>query len=231
MTAPPAARPARAVAAIAGPLLLSGGAMLLCCVTLGATLGLAFAGFAIASLLSPPFAADDGASALPVRQRLLRQLGLLLPILLSWMWGTAAGAWDASAAVQLAMLLIFYMASLATTATAIARVAPPSIASATVTIVAVAWLAWPIWTADWMTESLASRLVSVHPLFAANAVTGLNPWPQHEVIYHLTRLGQDVPYALPTSIWPAMLLNAAIVIVCLAIAWLSRPTAAPASLS
>jgi hypothetical protein len=72
----------------------------------------------------------------------------------------------------------------------------------------VAWLAWPVWLAPWAGEQAAALLVPAHPLFAINAVViELGIWTQQAIAYGLVTLGQDVPYALPGSIWPAVLLH------------------------
>jgi hypothetical protein len=227
MTAPPAGSPNRHIAVdVAAPLLLSGTAMLLCCLTLDATLGLAFAGFAIASLLSPPLAVPELGLAINARRRLLSQVTIAVPILIGWLWVTFAGGWSLGATALLAALLSSYIAMLSTTAVVVASVTSATVGRGMTSIAAVAWLAWPIWTVDWMTPSLANRLVNVHPLFAANRVTGFAPWPEHGMMYHLTRLGQDLPYALPTSVWPAVTLNVAVGLIGLAIVRLARARAA-----
>lgn len=86
---------------------------------------------------------------------------------------------------------------------------PPSVAAALTTILAMAWVGWPVWLSPWMTQHLADRLTPVNPALAVNAVVRhLGSWDHAPVAYRaLTVLDQDVPYHLPRSIFPAVLLH------------------------
>jgi hypothetical protein len=54
-------------------------------------------------------------------------------------------------------------------------------------------------------------LVVEHPIFTLNSIfPSLGVWTQQRLMYQLTPLGQDVPYRLPTSIWPCVLLHGVI---------------------
>ena len=55
-----------------------------------------------------------------------------------------------------------------------------------------------------------SRVVAIHPLFAINGVlVNLGAWSHLPIAYReLTTLGQDVPYTLPASVWPMVLVHA-----------------------
>jgi hypothetical protein len=80
-------------------------------------------------------------------------------------------------------------------------------ASAITVIVNFAWLAWPIWLAPHLSgargAAIASWLVWLHPIFAMNgALSDLGTWTHQPFMYHLTNLGQDIPYTLPASVWP-----------------------------
>lgn len=80
-----------------------------------------------------------------------------------------------------------------------------------VTIGLLAWLASPVWLSQWMNDSIAGFLSQFHPLLAINArLTPLGIWLEQGVIYRHSVLGQDVPYALPESVWPTTLLQASI---------------------
>ncbi|HEV7301489.1 MAG TPA: hypothetical protein VGN72_19150 [Tepidisphaeraceae bacterium] len=215
-------RVARAVAPL---LLLSAIAISACWFFAGPTMGLAFAGFGIVTLMVPTGALDRSGTTGSLKQPtqvLLVQVAIVLPVLVAWACATVVGAWDGGALAGLMVLLVTYASAIAMTACLLALVVPRAITSSFMTVVGIAWLAWPIWTAPWMGESSANRLIAVHPLFAVNRVTGLIPWPQHEVIYGLTRLGQDVPYALPSSALGAVGLNVLVIVLALVLQFAAR---------
>ncbi len=66
-------------------------------------------------------------------------------------------------------------------------------------IAAAAWLTWPIWA-----TTAPTWATTIHPLLAADATADLGRWLQQPGVYGKTKLGSDVPYALPTSAWPAV---------------------------
>jgi tetratricopeptide (TPR) repeat protein len=80
---------------------------------------------------------------------------------------------------------------------------PAQPAAALTILLGLAWLTWPIWLAPALNESLAAALIRFHPLFALNAaLPHLGLWTEHgALMYHLTTLGQHVPYALPNPAW------------------------------
>ena len=88
----------------------------------------------------------------------------------------------------------------------------------------IAWLTWPIWMAPHWTNPAVARLldplVAVHPLLAINgAGLDLGPWSHAPIAYrYLLNLGQDVPYAMPSSAWPAVAVHALTAAVLLGIA-------------
>jgi hypothetical protein len=92
------------------------------------------------------------------------------------------------------------------------------IASAIVVGIALLWLTSPIWLPASTGMSINS-LLSVHPLFALNGVLkDLGIWTQHPLAYrYLFTLGQDVPYTLPASVWPCVVVHGAIGLVGLGI--------------
>jgi len=186
-------------------LVLSTLASVACCILLGPTLGLAFSGFAVVTILSPQFASMAGAS---VRHFILVQACIVLPIVVGWAWATVLKeAWPMSALGWMTALIVSYAAIVAVTTKLLSRLIPAAFAIAAVTVAGYAWLSWPIWTGAWMTETIAARLIAPHPLFAINSITGSAPWPEHPVIYGMSRLGQDISYAMPESCWPAIGLN------------------------
>lgn len=82
-------------------------------------------------------------------------------------------------------------------------------AAAVTSLVALLWLTWPVWLSHALNQTLVDRLVVAHPLFAINSVLQrLGTWDRAPLAYQqLTVLNQDVPYVLPHSIGPAVLLH------------------------
>ena len=70
---------------------------------------------------------------------------------------------------------------------------------------ALLWLGWPLWL-----ESAPPLLVCCHPLLAMDGVLApvLGVWTEQPVAYRIMSLGQDVPYTLPSAIWPVVISHA-----------------------
>ncbi len=74
-------------------------------------------------------------------------------------------------------------------------------------------LTWPIWAAKLLlkfdSQWLVDLLVKIGPLFAINA--SLDPtdaFTHRPLAYRLMNLGQDIPYTMPMSIWPCVIVHA-----------------------
>jgi hypothetical protein len=79
------------------------------------------------------------------------------------------------------------------------------VSSAIATIAVLAWLSFPIWLSGALPGSQLKASVLLQPLFAINGVLPqLGIWTEQQVAYGLTNVGQDVPYQLPASPWPAI---------------------------
>lgn len=193
---------------------------------LGPTLGLVFALFGIATIVAPAFVVARGRGGEMFRAVLVT-LAVCLPVLTALIWATFAGrAMTAFGLAQVAVVFVSYTAMLSFATAALGRVLPWGAVGGMVTLAGAAWLSWPVWTATWMNETLAATLIATHPLFAANAAGGFSPWPEHGVMYGMTRLGQDVPYAMPENPLLAIALNVAIILGSLGVAiFLSTSTA------
>lgn len=91
-------------------------------------------------------------------------------------------------------------------------------------VLGVAWLTWPLWTAPFLDITLARWLTPAHPLMAINRVVlDHGVWMEQPLMYRHATLGQDVPYALPRSIWPCVLVHTLIGLLLLAPAgWRAR---------
>jgi hypothetical protein len=221
-------------------LALSVAAMVVCHVVLGASLGLFFAGVFLCGLLVPPLAVAERGLARPLAAAgsvvagvagvwlyvILRPHpeGEPYPRLEQWPPCVMAAGAFAFALAGLAVLLRF------------ARVTP-AVASFVALLVGLAWLTWPVWMSPWIAgrDELVAVLVRPHPLLAVNGVLvgEAGMWHQRPLAYHMTTLDQDVPYVLPTTVWPAVLLHAVLAAVCLGAVGLvplaRRRRAAPAS--
>lgn len=164
----------------------------------GDSLGLYFAAIGFLTLLLPPLILT-GESRI---ERALIVAAFILGFGAIWFF---AGR-SASLGQFLLCLLILIAYALAAGAVAMVlvrlRLSPQFAAAITISI-GLAWLTCPIWLSPVLNESLASVLVPLHPLFALNAaVAHLGLWTEHgAIMYHLTTLGQHVPYALARPIW------------------------------
>jgi hypothetical protein len=153
----------------------------------GATFGLFIGGVAFASLIAPPIA-----MVLPKRAE--RTFVALAVVVSNWcVWIFVIPLVDS---LECAIVLLAFLLALLAF-----RV--PSIAVA----FALIWLSLPMW----MRTDPVATLAGFHPLFAMNsACNTLGVWTQQPILYRLTTLGQDVPFALPGSIWPSVIAHAVI---------------------
>src|SRR5439155_18913499 len=106
------------------------------------------------------------------------------------------------------IVLIAFASAVAGQAVAMVKVTRHLLAASAITVILnFAWLSWPIWLAPHLSGArqtmLVSWLVWLHPIFAINgALSDLGTWTHQPIMYHLTNLGQDIPYTLPASVWP-----------------------------
>ena len=112
------------------------------------------------------------------------------------------------------MLLIAYATLIAGMSTALLRLRLVPVAASAITVIfSLIWLTWPVWLSPYLrgprADAIVARLVWVHPLFAINGVlASLGTWGHWPIAYRqLTTLGQDIPYTLPASIWPGVLVH------------------------
>jgi hypothetical protein len=220
VTPPPSPRAHELLATILTALVLSVVSAALCRAAAGVSLGLFFGGVAVATLLVPPLAAAERSAGRAVLVPAFVSLGVAV------VWLSALGdllrpnQWVACSAV-----LVAYACALAGACTllAAARCNRP-IAAGLVTVVGLLWLTWPVWLSAALVrpigESLVGWLVPAHPLFAVNGVLPhFDSWDRYPLAYRqLTVLNQDVFYAMPTTVWPAVLVHAAIAVAALAAA-------------
>jgi hypothetical protein len=81
------------------------------------------------------------------------------------------------------------------------------LAAGVAVLVGLGWLSWPVWMAPYLAGERGERLVGFlvvgHPLFVINGVLAdvfPSPWAQQRIAYVLTNIGDDIPYALPTTV-------------------------------
>ena len=112
--------------------------------------------------------------------------------------------------LQCALVLEAYAWALAGVAVLLWRIhLPVPIAALLVVVIGLLWLTWGVWLSPWMTQGLADWLSPANPLLATNAIVRhLGTWDHAPIAYKaLTVLDQDVPYRLPRTILPAVLLH------------------------
>lgn len=165
-------------------------------------LGLSIGALGLLSLITPPL-------ALAVSRQLDRAMlagAVALPMIVVLLTN----------ALQVIPIILIFTLSLVAIAHALIVVRLPiAIASTITTLLALAWLTWPIWLASHISDQWIARLVAPHPIFAINGILpDAGVWTQQPIMYRLTTLGQDVPYAFP-SIWPTLLLHCAIALLLL----------------
>lgn len=174
----------------------------------GPSLGLFFGGFFVATFLTPAAAVSPG-------RTIPRLIAVIVGIAVVWtivLFQTpdTAGQW-----ALLVLVLAAYAMAMAGVALAAMRLGAGSVvASAVAMVLGLAWLTWPIWLApqfDHLSTTFINRLAAVHPPLVANGVLSSEPpWTQRTLAYHLTRLNQDIPTALPTSVIPCVALHLAV---------------------
>jgi hypothetical protein len=195
----------------AAPMFLSAVATAACWAAAGGnSLGLYLGPVALVALIVPPLvaAARDRLAALIVAGAVIDGVGVvwLLAALLS--------------RTTLLQWLECYLV-LAAFAWALCGLVRVLRSAALVTCFALAWLTWPVWMSPWLNDSIVAWLTPAHPLLAANHVLlDLGVWTQQRLMYAFTALGQDVPYTLPRSIGPCIVLHG---IVGLTALWSPRP--------
>jgi len=188
-----------------------------CFALCGASLQLFLAGFFFTTLILPPMTLTHAS----IKHRLLIGACVVDGVGLIWLCSIASPQITFVQWLKCYVVLICYATSLAGMVMLLVRLrVAPIFASAIATILSLSWLTWPVWLSPYLrgprAETLANDLTSIHPLFAINGVLAhLGAWTHFPIAYqHLTTLGQDVPYTLPRSIWPASLLHLGIGVTC-----------------
>lgn len=174
----------------------------------GANLGLFLAALLLITLCTPPLALS-----VPIRRAWAPTASIIVGA--SIIWAIAASAADVLATEWLRCCLVLAayviaLAGLSLLLRSIGFAAP--LTSAVTVLLGLLWLTWPVWLSPWLTGPLAGWLIPAHPGFAINAVLKhLGTWDHASIAYStLTVLDQDVPYRLPSSVAPSVLIHALI---------------------
>jgi hypothetical protein len=182
----------------------------ICFATCGASLALFLAGFFILTPLLPPVVLTQQT----LKSRLLMAGCVVDGIGVVWLFAIT------SPQISFVQWLLCYLALIAyatllsgmTLALLKLRLAPLA-ASATTVVCSLIWLTWPVWISPYLqgtrSNPIVDRIISIHPLFAVNGVlANLGEWSHWPIAYtQLTRLGQDISYTFPATVWPAALVH------------------------
>ena len=174
-------------------------------VAAGPTLGAFFGATVLAALLVPGIAL----SANRPSAVLMRAGGLADGVGLVWLWlifaaGIGFWHWLGAYVVLVAMLSLLVGLGMA-----MRRVgASASVSAGMSALLGALWLSCPVWLFHHLThlgaDGLVRGIVAIHPLFALNGLLDLGNWTEMGRAYHLLQLNQDVPIALPATIWPSV---------------------------
>lgn len=170
----------------------------------GLSLGLFFASIALITTLLPSLILSEST----LKHRLAIAAGAIAGTAFVWLFTILKGV-SLTQWLECSTVLAAYACALCGATILLHRLGiEKNSAAAIVVILGLAWLAWPIWLSTWISERTAALLVSTHPLLVVNGIfeDKLGLWTEGGLLYHLTGLGQDLAYRLPTS--PLLLLIA-----------------------
>lgn len=127
-----------------------------------------------------------------------------VPVLLAALMAAGVGSALVAASIAfslLGMLLLFTHFRL-----------PAAFAIGLLLLQSALFLTWPIWSSSLLvrfeSQPLVDLLVMIGPLFAINgSIDPTDPFTHRPLAYRLMNLGQDVPYEMPHSIWPCVLVH------------------------
>ena len=174
-------------------------------VAAGPTLGAFFGATVLAALLVPGIAL----SATRPSAVLMRAGGLADGVGLVWLWlifAAGIGLWQWVGAY---VLLVALLSLLVGMAWAMRRLgASAGVSAGMSALLGALWLSCPVWLFHHLTHMGADGwvrgIVAIHPLFALNGLLDLGNWTEMGRAYHLLQLNQDVPIALPATIWASV---------------------------
>lgn len=164
-------------------------------------LGVAFAAVLACTLLVPMLADDVDAIPARTRPRRLDYLMVVLPVAFAVAWTSNTHAALVVAAIAGALLGMVELLA--------AFRLPTRYACGLVVATLLIFVTWPVWLASTMnridTDGWLQRLIDVSPTFALNRAIAPDATFTHRGwMYEWTNLGQDIPYALPKTVWPCV---------------------------
>jgi hypothetical protein len=172
----------------------------------GAGLGLFLGAILLLTLYTPPLALSQRSD-----RAWIAALGAAIGASIVLGVSIAPADVDAGECLRCALVLAAYAFALSGFAITLATIRfPAPVAGGITVVIGLLWLAWPVWLSPWMTQSRADWLTPANPLLAVNGVIAhLGSWDHAPIAYRsLTVLNQDVPYRLPKTIMPAVVLHA-----------------------
>ena len=211
------------------PLLMGMVAGFACARVAGASLGLFLGGVFFAAMLTPPTAL--AVPTLP--RRGINVVAIVIGIGVMWIF---YGVHEEGTTLVQCINCIVVLASFAICIGAFAAMLEalrfnPYIASALTVFLALAWLTWPIWLAPKLVtpagDAIVRWLVPAHPLLTINGLLpDIGNWNEQRIAYHLTNLGNDVPYEKPASARTTAIVHLGLSGIFLLAAWLRRKSEA-----
>ncbi len=191
-------------------MLVSGALTGLCAGFCGLSLALFICGLFFLTILLPPLMLTQAT----LKRRLLVAGCVVDGIAIVWLIAIFSPQVSFLDWLRCYVVLIAYATLLSGVTVGLTRVRLPALGASAVTVIlSLIWLTWPVWLSPYLTgpsaDAIVARLVAIHPLFAINGVlANLGTWSHLPIAYReLTTLGQDVPYSLPTSIWPCAIIH------------------------
>jgi len=195
-------------------------------IVIGRNLGLFFAGLVLSSVLTPLLVIAES----DLRQRLTILIGITSAIAIVWLSCVFNDTITLREWSRGTLVLLIYTLAIGSLGAAFERFRIPP---AVVVILSLAWLSWPIWLAPALrgresAERIVGVLVVANPTFAIQSALSSSfsvPWAQARIAYHLTNIGDDIPYQLPSVFW-CVLLNAIIALIAMPAAhwrWRASP--------
>ena len=177
----------------------------------GHSLGFYLGAVALAAIVIPPIAAmqERLRDSVLVAGSVIDGIGIVW-LIAALMTAVTIGQWFAAYMALLSFGLALWALTML-----LRHALAATLAAAIVVILAVAWLSWPVWLSPWLGgrvgEALVAWLTPAHPLLAVNHVLiDMGVWGEQRIMYRISALGQDVPYALPESVWPCVIVHAII---------------------
>jgi hypothetical protein len=185
---------------VVAPFVSTGALMAISWLATGPSLGLFFSGLFLAAVLTPPIVLIHRQG----RGRLVPTSAILNGIAIIWLITCFTGTISLLQWFDCYVVLLAWCVALTGLASFLERFRiHPVFASAITITLALLWMTWPVWLSatmrNWSRPMLVHWLVQLNPPLAINGIlVHLGPWTQMPMAYHLTDLGQNIAYALPT---------------------------------